>query len=49
MCWFPWEPPQDPVRIEFDGRQFIFCRDTASDAEVAQAQRVNYEQQQEGR
>ena len=42
--WFPWEPPQDPVRIEFEGQELIFCRDTAEEAEIAQARRVAYEQ-----
>src|SRR6516165_2097149 len=41
MYWFPWEPPHDPVRIEFEGQEFIFCRETASEAEVARARRVD--------
>jgi hypothetical protein len=49
MYWFPWESPQDPVRIEFEGQEFIFCRDTASEADVIRARRVDYERQQEGR
>jgi hypothetical protein len=49
MYWFPWGPPQDPVRIEFEGQEFIFCRDTASEGDVTRARRVDYEQLQEGR
>ena len=49
IYWFPWGPPQDPVRIEFEGREFIFCRETASEAEVARARHIDYEQLQEGR
>jgi hypothetical protein len=49
IYWFPWGPPQDPVRIEFEGREFIFCRETASEAELARARRVAYEHLQEGR
>jgi hypothetical protein len=49
MYWFPWGPPQDPVRIEFEGQEFIFCRDTDSQAEVTRARRVEYERLQEGR
>ena len=47
--WFSWGPPQDPVRIEFEGQEIIFCRDTASDAEIDNARRLDYEQAQEGR
>jgi hypothetical protein len=47
--WFHWESPQDPVRIEFEGEEFIFCRDTASEEDIAEARRVDYEQAQEGR
>jgi hypothetical protein len=49
MYWFRWEPPQDPVRIAFEGQTFIFCRDTATEADIDRAQRVAYEQVQEGR
>jgi hypothetical protein len=49
MYWFPWGPPQDPVRIEFEGQEFIFCRDTAQEADIARARRVDYERLQEGR
>jgi hypothetical protein len=49
MCWLPWEPPHAAVRIEFEGQEFVFCRDTASDADITRARRGDYEQLQEGR
>jgi hypothetical protein len=49
MYWFSWGPPQDPVRIEFRGQEFIFCRDTGGEADIARAEPVRYEQLQEGR
>src|SRR5262249_13357831 len=49
MQWLAWEPPQDPVRIEYEGQEFVFCRETASEADVKAARPVDYEQLQEGR
>jgi hypothetical protein len=47
--WFPWEPPQEPVRVEFEGQEYIFCVETALEEEVKRARRVTYQQMQEGR
>ena len=47
--YFPWGPPHDPVRIEFEGQEFIFCLDTAPEEEVQGAPRADYERLQEGR
>lgn len=47
--WAPWEPPQVPIRIEFDGRAYILCREGASELEIQQAQRVDYASEQEVR
>jgi hypothetical protein len=49
MYWLPWGPPHDPIRIEFEGQQFIFCRDTASQVDLSRARQVEYERLQEGR
>jgi hypothetical protein len=49
VYWFPWGPPQEAVRIEFEGKEYVFCQETASDADVARAERVQYEHLQEGR
>jgi hypothetical protein len=49
LYWLPWGPPHDPVRIEFEGREFVFCRDTASEADIARARRQGFEQSTEGR
>jgi hypothetical protein len=47
--WIPRGPPHDPVLIKYDGQEFIFCRDTAAETDVAGARRLEYEQSQEGR
>jgi hypothetical protein len=47
--WLPWEPPQDPVRVDFEGQEFIFCQDGASEADIAQAPRKEFDQSMEGR
>jgi hypothetical protein len=47
--WLPWEPPHNPVRIEYDGQEFVFCRDTASEADIKAAARKEFEQMTEGR
>jgi hypothetical protein len=47
--WLPWGPPHDPVRIEFEGQEFVFCHDTASEADIARAPRMEFEHSMEGR
>jgi hypothetical protein len=49
MYWLPWEPPHDPVRIEFEGQEFVVCQDTASEAAINTAPRKEFEQSMEGR
>ena len=47
--WVPWEPPQDPIRIEFDGRVYILCQEGTSEVEIRDARRVEYASAQEVR
>jgi hypothetical protein len=47
--WVPWEPPQDPIRIEFDGQVYILCQEGASEAEIRDARRGEYASEQEVR
>ena len=49
LYWLPWEPPHGPVRIEFEGQEFVFCQDTASAADIERAPRREFEQSMEGR
>jgi len=47
--WVSWEPPHDPIQIEFDGRVYILCQEGASDTEIRDARRVEYASEQEVR
>ena len=47
--WFPCEAPYDPVRIEFERQEYVFCLETALEEEVTRARRLAYQQKQEGR
>jgi hypothetical protein len=47
--WVSWEPPQDPIRIEFDGRVYILCQEGASEAEIRASRPVEYASEQEVR
>jgi hypothetical protein len=47
--WLRWEPPHNPVWIEYKGQEFIFCRETATEAEIGKAPRQDFEEQMEGR
>jgi hypothetical protein len=49
LYWLQWEPPKDPLRIEFENQEFVFCLDTASEAEIKAAPRKEFEQLMEGR
>jgi hypothetical protein len=49
VYWLPWEPPHDSVRIEFEGEEFIFCRETASSRDIEQAPRREFQRVLEGR
>jgi hypothetical protein len=49
LYWLSWEPPHDPVRIEFEGQEFVFCQDTASESDVERAPRREFAQSMEGR
>jgi hypothetical protein len=49
LYWLSWGPPHDPVRIEFEGQVFVFCQDTASEADIEAAPRQEFEQLTEGR
>jgi len=43
------EPPHDPVRIEFESREFVFCQDMASATDIEAAPREEFQQSMEGR
>jgi hypothetical protein len=47
--WLAWEPPQQPVRIEFEGNQIVFCLDNASQAEIDRAESREFQESIEGR
>jgi hypothetical protein len=49
LYWLPWEPPHDPVRIEFESQEIVFCRETASAVDIEQAPRKEFQQSMEGR
>ncbi len=49
LYWLSWGPPHDPVRIEFEGQEFVFCQDTASQTDIERAPRQEFEQSMEGR
>jgi hypothetical protein len=49
LYWLPWGPPHDPVRVDFEGQEFVFCQDTAPEADIARAPLEEFEQLMEGR
>ena len=49
VYWLSWEPPHDPFRIEFEGQEFVFCRDSASAEDIERAPQREFQQSMEGR
>jgi hypothetical protein len=47
--WLAWEPPHEPVRIEFEGHQFVICLDAATQAEIERAPLAEFRESIEGR
>ena len=44
------EPPHDPVRIEFESREFVFCQDMASATDIEAVPNADeFQQSMEGR
>jgi len=44
--WVAWEHPHAPIRIDFKGRGFVVCLDSATDDELQRAPSVAYEREQ---
>jgi hypothetical protein len=40
--WFAWEPPHDPVRIEFLRAEYVFCQESVPESALTLASPREY-------